>query len=216
MKRYKAHKKYTLKDGSFAIGTTTVLGILNKPALVPWANKLGLNGIEYRRYLDELADIGTLAHYLVECDVKGKRPEDEVLKDYTQNHLDAAGICFKKFIDWKLEVDFKPLKSELGFVSEKYRYGGTLDLYGLRLGKKTLIDFKTGSGIYPEAFTQVASYHNLAIENGLEIDECRIIRIGRSENEGFEDRLVPNVPKHFERFLACLKVFNINRDLGIK
>ncbi len=216
MKRYKAHRSYCLKSGEKVVGTTTVLNVLAKNALIGWANKLGLNGIEYRRYLDELADIGTLAHYLVECDVKGVNPDEKVLADYSNNHYIAALTCYQKFLKWKIEVDFKPIKSELGFVSEKYRYGGTLDLYGLRLGKKTLIDFKTGSGIYPEAFTQVASYHNLAIENGLEVDECRIIRIGRSENEGFEDRLVPNVPKHFERFLACLKVFNINRELGVK
>jgi len=216
MKRYKAHKKYELKDGTYVVGATTILGILAKKALIPWANKLGLDGINYRKYLDELADIGTLAHYMVECDVKGIPPDIKVTEDYSQNQYKAALICYQKFVVWKQEVGFEPIKSELGFSSEKYRYGGTLDLYGLRHGKKTLIDFKTGGAIYPEAFTQVASYRNLATEQGLEVEECRIVRIGRNENEGFEDRLVPNVPLHFKRFLACLSVYNVNKELGLK
>ncbi|GAI86127.1 unnamed protein product, partial [marine sediment metagenome] len=38
------------------------IGVLNKPALVPWANNLGLQGINVKDYVDDKADIGTLAH----------------------------------------------------------------------------------------------------------------------------------------------------------
>ena len=214
--RYKAHIKYELKSGLFVPGTTTIIKVLNLPALVGWANKSGLDNIEVRKYVDELADIGTLAHYFVECDIQGKVGDPEVLNDYTQTHHRAADICYEKFLKWKKEVNFQSLKSELRLVSEKYKYGGTLDLYGLRHGKKTLVDFKTGKSIFSEAFTQVSAYENLARENGLEVEECRIVRIGRTENEGFEDRYVPNTGVHFKRFLACLEIYNLNKELGVK
>ena len=41
----RAHQRYKIEDGTIVPGVTTVVGILNKPALVPWANKLGLEGI---------------------------------------------------------------------------------------------------------------------------------------------------------------------------
>ena len=213
MKRYDAHTKYCLDNGDLVVGVTTVLRVLNKPALVGWANKLGLDGIEVRRYVDELADIGTLTHYFIECDVKGVPRSVEVLKDYTANHKEAAERCFKKYLKWKEDVGFQPIEAELQLVSERYRYGGTLDVYGFRHDKRTLIDFKTGGRIYDEAFTQSAAYDNLAQEKGLDIEDRRIVRIGRSENEGFEDRDVPNIKLHFKKFLFCLDIYNVNKEL---
>ena len=43
--KYKAHTRYELKDGTYVPGTTTITGLENKPFLVPWANRLGLEGI---------------------------------------------------------------------------------------------------------------------------------------------------------------------------
>ena len=49
------HTVYKLASGARVPGVTTVLSVLNKPALVPWANKLGLEGIDVRKYVDALA-----------------------------------------------------------------------------------------------------------------------------------------------------------------
>ena len=64
-KKARAHTIYKLEDGTKVPGVTTVLGILNKPALVKWANNLGLQGIDSNKYRDEMADIGTLAHQMI-------------------------------------------------------------------------------------------------------------------------------------------------------
>ena len=61
---------YKNKDGVRLPGVTTITGIEDKPALKYWGNKIGLQGIEIRNYVDGLARIGTLAHYLAECHVK--------------------------------------------------------------------------------------------------------------------------------------------------
>ena len=36
----KTHTRYYLQDGTLVPGSTTVTGLLNKPALVKWANNL--------------------------------------------------------------------------------------------------------------------------------------------------------------------------------
>ena len=53
--RAKPHTVYRTADGQRVPGVTTVLGILNKPALIKWANNLGLQGIDSATYVDETA-----------------------------------------------------------------------------------------------------------------------------------------------------------------
>ena len=66
MGKTKAHVRYKLANGDLIPGVTTVLSILNKPALVKWSNNLGLNGIDVNKFVDALADIGTLTHKMIE------------------------------------------------------------------------------------------------------------------------------------------------------
>ena len=63
-KASKAHIRYKLKDGTVVPGATTITGLLNKPFLITWANRLGLEGIDSTKYRDAAADIGTLAHQI--------------------------------------------------------------------------------------------------------------------------------------------------------
>ena len=76
-KRVKAHVTYYNKEGKRLPGTTTILGILNKPLLVNWANNLGLQGINVRDYVDDKADIGTLVHDMMFCDLKGTKVDTD-------------------------------------------------------------------------------------------------------------------------------------------
>ena len=48
-KRGRVHTVYKTKDGKRVPGVTTILGVINKPALVRWANNLGLQGIDSQR-----------------------------------------------------------------------------------------------------------------------------------------------------------------------
>ena len=56
-KASKAHTRYYLQDGTLVPGATTVTGLLNKPALVKWANNLGLQGIDSSKYVDKAARV---------------------------------------------------------------------------------------------------------------------------------------------------------------
>lgn len=211
--KYKAHQRYYTKDHTLVPGATTVLQVLNKPALVPWANRLGLQGIDCTKYRDEKAEIGTLAHYLIECELKGEKPDT---KDFTENQIDQAENSLIKFYDWMKEHKLEVILSEGQLVSEKYRYGGTVDCYGKMDEKFELIDFKTSSGIFPEMIIQLSAYKQLLEENGHQVDEVRILRIGRDEKEGFEERKETDLIKYFELFKNCLNIYHLKKELGIR
>lgn len=215
-KKAKQHTVYTLKDGERVPGTTTITGVMDKPALVNWANRLGLQGIDCGKYVDELATIGSLAHYRIECWLTSREPD---LSDYTPNQIDASQVCVDKFHQWIANhgiqhTDFA--LSEQALVSEKYRFGGTVDLAAVINGKATLIDVKTAKGIYDEHKTQVAGgYHILCEENGFTPEEVVILRLGRSAEEGFEviTCSMAEIKIHRERFLICRQLYDVNQRI---
>ena len=188
-KRSKAHQRYRLADGTIVPGVTTILGVLNKPALVKWANNLGLQGIDSSAYVDETAKIGTLAHEMVQEYLGG--PEWD-RSTYNAGQIDLAENAVLSFFEWERRnvSSFKTTFIEEQFVSETNRYGGTVDFYGEINGQLWLIDFKTCKTLYPEHTYQTAAYWALLLEHGYRVDGVRILRIGRSDDEGFDDKII--------------------------
>lgn len=213
-KTSKAHIRYKLADGKTIVpGATTITGLLNKPYLVKWANNLGLEGIDSSTYTDEAAKIGTLAHAMVQADLQGETIDRN---EYSPIQVDLAENAVLSFFEWKKQHDIAPIHCEKPFVSETRRYGGTVDCYCMLDGKPTLLDFKTGKAIYEEYFVQLAAYAELLREAGLPVEECRILRIGRDETEGFEERSVKDTRKWFDIFSSLLNVYYLKKDLGWK
>ena len=206
----KAHIRYKLDDGTKVPGVTTVLGILNKPALVKWANNLGLQGIDSTKYRDEMADIGTLAHQMI-VDYFNKVETDTT--DYSKNQIDLAENCLLSFWEWEKGHKIEVIMAEAQLVSPHYGYGGTIDCYCMLDGKPTLLDFKTGKAIYPEMLYQLAAYVELLTEDGKLIEATRILRIGRDADEGFEERLIADTSKHLELFKHCLAIYNLQKEI---
>jgi len=209
----RAKTKYRLKDGSIAPGVTTVLNVLNKPALVPWANNLGLEGISVKQYVDKLASIGTLAHYLIECDLREVEPDTT---GYSAEEMNLAENCLISYWEWKKTNNPEPILTEAKMVSEEYKFGGTIDLYCKINGELWLVDFKTGKAIYSEMITQLSAYRWLLLENGYKTDKVQILRIGRDETEGFEPQIktAEELEPHWERFKSCLRIYQLNKIIG--
>jgi len=210
MGKSNAHQRYRLQDGTIVPGVTTITGVMDKPALKSWANKLGLQGIELGKYVDNLADAGSLAHNIIECYLTKQEVD---YSDYTPNQRSLAENASRKFFAWEKENKFEVIKSEFQMISEKHRFGGCCDIYGIFNGKKTLIDLKTSKAIFGEMFTQVAGYKMLLEENGYPVEDVRILRIGRDDSEGFDDVSVPLIDVHQKRFLVCLELYNLNKEL---
>jgi len=209
-KKSKAHVRYELPNGTKIPGVTTVLGILNKPALVIWANRLGLQGIDSTKYRDEMADIGTLAHQMI-VDYFNKVKTDT--SEYSQSQIDLAENCLLSFWEWEKGHKIEVIMAEAQLVSQEYGFGGTIDCFCKLDGQPTLLDFKTGKAIYPEMFYQLAAYEQLLAEAGKLIEVTRILRIGRDADEGFEERSVGKLDKHFELFKHCLAIYNLQKEV---
>jgi len=211
-KRIKAHVSYFNKEGKRLPGTTTILGVINKPLLVPWANNLGLQGINVRDYVDDKADIGTLVHEMMFGDLGFK---DTDTSYYTAVQIEIALKSYEKYINWKNHHTVEPLLLEVPLVSEKYQYGGTIDNYCLLDGIPTLIDYKTCKALYPEHFIQVCAYRQLLRETGHKVKNCAILRVGRIEMEGFEFQEIPEkkLSLCWKVFKHCLGIYNLQKQL---
>jgi hypothetical protein len=195
------------------VGVTTVVGVLAKPALIKWANNLGLQGIDSAKFVDDKADIGTLAHDMVMCRLLHQEVN---MADYSENQIKQAEWAYDSFLNWSQEKDITVVESEKPLVSEKHGFGGQFDLYAMVCGSMELIDLKTSSGIYDEHKIQVAGgYKILLEENKYIIDRIRILNIPRTNNEHWgEVVIMPDQCKVFEDlFLACLKIYNLQKQL---
>jgi len=207
----RAHTQYKLADGTRVPGVTTVLGVLNKPFLVKWANNLGLEGIDSAKYVDALADIGTLAHYMIECDLRKVEPD---LSVYSPEHIGKAENALLSWYALIKGKTLEPVLLEASLISEEHCYGGTIDFYGKIDGVLTLADIKTSKAIYPEHKTQAGGgYRQLLVENGYPVDDVRIFRVGRTEDEAYEDHGVTMLGEHWELFQHCLAVYRLQSKL---
>jgi len=213
LKGTKAHQRYRTKNDEIVPGVTTITGLLNKPALVPWANRLGLQGIDSSKYRDKAADIGTLAHELVEQDLGGPKVDYSI---YSGDTIDKAQNAVQSFYKWQEGVTLGTVHMiEAQLVSEEHRYGGTIDVYADIDGKSWLIDLKTGKALYWESAIQVAAYRHLLLEHGYQVDGVRILRVGRDETEGFEDRVLGNqlLDDCFAAFIHLKGVYDLQKKI---
>ncbi len=206
--RQKAHTRYKNAKGKGVPGTTTVLGKLAKPALVPWANKLGLQGIDCRSYVDDKAAIGTLAHAMVIDGLAGKKTDTD---EYSKEQIDQAENSLLSFYEWEKANKITPVQMEVPLVSEEYQFGGTPDIYCMVDDKPVLIDIKTSKAIYTEMSYQLAAYVILLRENGMPVTDARILRIGRNEDEGFEVRRWDSLERETEIFKHLLAIYHLEK-----
>jgi len=181
MAKTKAHTAYKLKDGTRVKGVTTILSNLgwNKNVLVAWARRTALAGDDPDAVLKEAGAIGTLAHYLCECDIKGEEPE---LDDYSSEQIEKAENAFLGYLEWKKMTKPKYEAIELKMVSEKYRVGGTADFVARINNSLVLGDIKTSKGIYPEMTAQLAAYRKmyLEIQPKAKIESAMILKLDKN------------------------------------
>lgn len=153
---------YFTKDGTKVPSVTTVLGrFKDSGGLIYWAWEQGKAGKDFREERDRAADAGTLAHDAVEAWIKGQ----EFKWIYPLNEVtQKARKSFDAFIEWADQTQLKVTHTEVPLISEKHRFGGTLDAMLIR-GKRSLGDWKTSNKIYSEYLVQVAAYGILWEEN---------------------------------------------------
>tara|TARA_R110000824_G_scaffold88187_4_gene216868 strand:- start:4573 stop:5244 length:672 start_codon:yes stop_codon:yes gene_type:complete len=182
------HQVYKNLAGKRVSGVTTILGVIEKPALKFWANTIGLEGIMIRDYVDGLADIGTLAHEMIHAHLNGLEMNYD---DWTPNQIKAATNSYEKFLEWSSGREIEVIAAEVPLVSEKHQFGGMPDIIAMVDSVRTVVDIKTAKAIYDSHLWQVCAYTKLIEENGYgDIAQGLIVQVGRSPDEGFTTRQI--------------------------
>ena len=202
---------YETPEGTFP-SSTTILSLLNKPALTPWAVKMTISYLSerlddiksgklelthgntalileeakrhHRTIATKAAQIGTDVHTMVENHVKGiEIPKEE---PYTvEKELTSIRKSYNAYLDWEEKHTFELIGSEIPIYSLRWDgYGGTLDMAAYVDGIPYIIDLKTSSGIYDEYIMQIASYRYAYTQlYGIPIEGMRILRLDKQSGK---------------------------------
>jgi hypothetical protein len=210
---------YFLADGSRVPGTTTIIGRFKDSAgLMHWAFKQGKAG-KARLYeeAEKAADIGTLAHAMVEDHIKGNDPyallagmcpDDEDMRQKAQS-------AFKAYLAWESMTKLRVVDQELQLISEKYKYGGTPDAIGLINNELCLLDWKTSNSVYSDYLIQLAAYRNLWEERNPDqplTGGFHLLRFAK-EHADFAHHYYPNLDNAWRAFVLMRELYEIDREL---
>lgn len=135
---------------------TELLDLLNKPALMNWANKIGLQGIKLSEYRKEKTTSGTNIHNQLEKLLKyGEEIEDKYLQNAIINQLKTYEVVGVE----------EPIETEY--------YQGRCDLILSKNKELYVFDFKRGfKKPYLEHYLQLTAY-----QYALNADRIGIIRV---------------------------------------
>ncbi len=220
---------------------TTILEVINKPALGPWYAKeerryfeaamlevLGKPGARDPEYVlaavaeavtgvkaaerarQKAAAIGTAVHAGIEWQLRTRLGEDAGPEPRLP---DAAAWAVESWKDWAGSVALDPLAIERVVACGDCGYAGTLDLYARVSGQLTVLDWKSGRAIYPEAFLQNVAYRHAAERHGMPAPQGLIVRLPKLvEDPAWEVMSVPGSVR-LEDFLAALRLWQWQRRM---
>jgi hypothetical protein len=155
---------YRIKNGSRVPGASTISKIgEDSGGLVHAAWQLGVDGLDYREAWGEKARIGSIGHVLMQHAIMGTTPTEEDFP--TDGARDVGKQAFSAYQTWREQTKIRWVDTEIALVSEKHRYGGTIDAVGIPEGSNSYVigDWKTG-GLYPSHLCQLAGYGHLFTE----------------------------------------------------
>ena len=167
----------------------------------------------------ESADIGTRAHDLFHRHIVNARQRRTAPGGYriqaTQFATDLH-IVYESFLEFEKSHISKWLASEFAVYSSFFGYAGSVDALAMdNEGRYMVIDFKTGSRLYPENALHVAAYANAlsiplaeATNDNLEWDtwdmlKPYVVRLGKAFVE-VEAKQVTNPQLALDGFLHAL------------
>ena len=222
-------------EGRDLPSVTTILDIVAKPGLGPWyaqqerrwfeaamlevLAKPGARDPEFvlaavveavsglkaaDRERQRAVTIGSAAHAGIEWHLRTALGEDAGLPPLLP---EAAAWAVESWKDWAKTVTLEPLAIERTVYCLDCGYAGTLDLYARVKGVVTVIDWKTGRAIYPEALLQNVAYRHAAAQGGMPAQQGLIVRLPRLLNDpAWEVMSVPDTLRQND-FLAALALW---------
>lgn len=206
-------------------GVTSILKVIDKPALMPWAIgvtrdywleavKAGRTDFEKihkeswsasKKISKTAADIGKNVHAYAECFFK----KTELPKLET----DEAKRGVEAFHSWLQAHKVEVVASERMVFSKEHYYAGTCDFVAKVDGVLAVGDIKTSKGFYDEYRLQTAAYqHAIQEEKGMKFDVRWIVRFDKATGE-FEAKPFYNFDIDFKGFLAALTLHKTLQEI---
>jgi ATP-dependent exoDNAse (exonuclease V) beta subunit len=161
----------------------------------------------HQKQLAKAGEVGTQLHNMAEWFLR--KQAGQVVGPEPPLSAEAA-VSFQHFQTWVADIKLQPAFLEQTVWSTKYRYAGTLDVFG-RLGKhQVVIDFKTSSALYAEYDLQVAAYVQAIREmkQGTPTHGF-LVRFPKKATDTFEVREIPDWRARFKEFLKVRQMFDV-------
>ena len=203
---------YITQDGTRVPGVTTLLGRFKESGpLLQWAFKQGQSGARslYEKR-DEAAEVGGVVHDIVECEIHGR--EAPAIPDDMAERVQSALAAWHKWRDAnRLEI----VATEVPYVSEVHRFGGTLDAVARETdGRLVLLDWKTSNGVYTDYLLQLAAYKLLWDEFNAEkiTGGFHLVRFSK-EHGDMEHRYWPDLSDAAEMFKHLRAAYDLDAKL---
>lgn len=207
---------YHLADGTRVPGTTTIIGrFKDSGGLMQWAFQQGRAGAPHLyAEAEKAADIGTLAHAMVEAHIKGEDPEG-VFNGASEDHRAKARNAFSEYLEWAAQTDVRITEQEMHLVSEEHRFGGTPDAIGVIGNSLCLLDWKTSNAVYCDYAIQLAAYRHLWDENHPEqplTGPSYLLRFSKNYPD-FEARKFGDLSEAWELFKLYRRAYDLDKEL---
>lgn len=221
-----SHRYWLHQDGERtpAVSVTSALKVLDKPALMFWAERCGAEGAARLAEMGELdgiipseavnivrlhkmgmdakrdagADRGTALHNTMEQWMR-----DGTVPNLADFHPDTRGFV-QALCRWLIAAEPAPIQFEIIVGSTLHGYAGRLDLIAEVAGRRVLVDLKTSATgrTYPEAHAQCRGYAVALPECGFEpVDGALIVGLG--EDGSFQACECMATDEQWLAILAC-------------
>jgi hypothetical protein len=214
----KRKRDYLIGGESFQ-RVTSALGIINKPALVPWATKIALESVKEwlkgedadntdamlawakgapNRTKSDAADRGTETHALVERVIK---KGVQIFEEVPLELLPAVRGAVAYLNDYGITV----IATEQTVWSDSLKVAGTFDGLGWMGDKLVLFDWKRSKGIYWEYALQLGAYAKMLGElTGKTPDEAHVVRLAQGDGPLYEVQVLADLDAAYSAYLSAL------------
>ena len=227
----KGHKYYLGEKR--LTGCTTILGVIAKPFLIPWAANMAVDHIEKHQVIGHYNmatktgsiefDMG-FTELLKEARKAHTRTRDKagdvgtIVHKHCENFINTKQIqeikdpkekkMFDNFYLWQKKNKVKFLASERKTYHEELFFAGTFDFLCEIDGKTWLGDIKTGGNrIYPEAFFQMAGYQICEEERRPDVKIDGHIVLGLFKDGKFSEKRSISNGTNKQAFLSALNLY---------
>lgn len=229
-------------DGVEYPSVTSILGLLEKPALIGWAANCAVDYVEdhlndvrntidvhiaegvlkdarkaHTVKKDAAADAGTLCHKAIELYI-GTRSKEDASDFVGLNEQARTGL--EAFFEWESANQVEWLESEVEVVSVMRGYAGRFDAIARVNGLKYLIDFKTSKGIYDEMKYQQCAYqqaYNESLEEGQEpVERLALLHLDKETGEPTFKPIIKDIQRMTELFNHLVVVYYLLKNRRLK